>query len=331
VNSISPGDEVFVTGGTGFVGGHVVDALLQRGYRVRALVRRRAPELTDRDGVIAVNGDLRAPGALVDALRGCAALVHTTAEYSFAPRRSTLILETNLLGTAGLLEAARISGVRRAVVTSSSAAMGPSADGSPVTEEQWADGGHAASAYHESKVRSERATRSARIPVITVLPTAPLGPRDRRPTPTGRLVVDVMNGKIFGALGGGMNVVDVRDVAWLHVAALERGRPGGRYVAGGEDLMLDELFARIAVAAGRRPPRWKVPYSLAFAAGVADELRCRLTGGEPRIPLDGVRMGRRLMFAGSGTAAPELGYRPSPADRAIAASVAWYRDHGYAA
>ena len=322
-------DEVFLTGATGFVGSHVLAALVEQGYQVRALTRDGS--LTEKQGCTVARGDLRDPGGLVDAMQGCRYLVHTAAMYSFAPRDRASIMDVNVRGTQGLLEAARVAGVERAVVTSSSAAVGPATASGPATEAEWADSHHAASAYHQSKVLQERAALAARIPVITVLPTAPMGSGDHRPTPTGRMVLDVMKGRIWGTLGGGMNVVDVDDVAWAHVAALEHGRPRQRYLAGGVNLSLAELWRLIAAAAGRAAPRVRIPYALAAAAGAVDELRCRATGAEPRVPLEGVRMGRLHMYVSNARAQDELGYRPSPVVPAIERAVAWYRAHGYAA
>lgn len=321
-------DTVFLTGAGGFVGGHVLAELLRCGYRVRALLHERVPQPAVDHAFELVPGDLATPGALVPALRGCRFLVHTAAVYSFAPRDRERTRTVNVLGTQGLLEAARVAGVERAVVTSSSAALGPARDGRPADERDWGDAHGAASAYHASKIAQERAALAARIPVTTVLPTAPLGPGDRRPTPTGRMVLDVMRGRIPGFLTGGMNVVDVDDVARAHVLALERGAPRERYIAGGANLSLAELFAVIAHASGRRPPRLRIPYALALAAAAADEMRARIAGGEPSIPLEGVRMGRERMYCSSAKAELELGYRASPIEPAIDAAVDWFRDHG---
>jgi len=323
-------DDVFVTGATGFVGRHVTDALLARGYGVRALVRGERVD-TLPDGCEPAIGDLREPGALVAALRGCRFLVHVAALYSFAPRDRDAVTEVNVRGTRGLLEAARIAGVERAVVTSSSAAVGAARDGRPASEADWAEPHGPVRGYHDSKVAQERVALAARIPVITVLPTAPLGAGDGRPTPTGRMVLDVMRSRMPATLGGGMNVVAVTDVAAGHVLALERGRPRERYLLGGANLTLLELMRRLAVAAERRPPRGRMPYALALAAGYVDELRCRISGAEPRVPIEGVRMGREFMYASSEKAQRELGYAPSPIEPAIDDAVRWYRTHGYAA
>ncbi|HZV49515.1 MAG TPA: NAD-dependent epimerase/dehydratase family protein [Candidatus Dormibacteraeota bacterium] len=327
-------DRVLLTGGAGFVGGHVARALLERGYRVRALVRRPGelppPAAANLQGCEVVEGDLERPGELVAPLRGCRYLVHVAARYSFAPRDRAAMHRVNVLGTAGLLEAARLAGVERAVVTSSSAAVGEARAGRPATEEDWPVGDDA-SAYHTSKVEQERAALSARLPVCTVLPTAPVGPGDWKPTPTGRLVLDFVRGRmrLRPPAGGGMNLVPVEDVARGHVLALERGRPGERYLLGGVNLTLDQVWELLARATGRSLPRWRVPYPLALTAALADELRCRLVGGVPRVPLEGVRMSRHLMHAASERAGSELGWRPGGVEEALARAVRWYHDRGY--
>ena len=280
-----------------------------------------------RDGVTPVSGDLEAAGGLVAALRGCRYVVHTAAVYSFSPRTRERTRCVNVLGTRSLLEAARIGGVERAVVTSSSATLGPARAGRVSDERDWATGHHRSSHYHESKVAQERAALAAAMPVITVLPTAPIGPRDRRPTPTGAMVLGVIRGRIRGYLAGGMNVVDVRDTAAAHVLALERGTPRERYVIGGVNLSLATLFGMIADAAGRRRPRLPVPYAAALVAAGANELVARVTGAEPSIPLDGVRMGRANMFVSSAKAQSVLGYHPSPVEPAIEDAVRWFHDH----
>jgi dihydroflavonol-4-reductase len=325
----APGEgEVFLTGASGFVGSHVLAALLAGGYRVRALVRGpwEAPP-----GVVSVTGDLRSPGTLIASLRGCRYVIHTAALYSFAPRDRAAIAAVNIRGTSGILEAARVAGVERCVVTSSAAALPPASGSRPATERDWASGGHRGWSYHASKLAGERAALSAPIPVTTVLPTAPVGPGDRRPTPTGRIVVDLLRGRMPATLGGGMNIVAVEDVAAAHVLALERGRAGERYIAGGVNLTLAELWGLISRAAGRPERTFRLPYPIAVAAARVDGARVRLTGGTPAIPLEGVRMGRLEMYSSSAKAEDELGYRASSADDAVERAVRWYREHGYAA
>lgn len=319
---------MFLTGATGFVGSHVLTALLAGGYRVRALVRGNwdAPP-----GVVSVAGDLRSPGALIPALRGCRYVIHTAALYSFAPRDGPAIAEVNVRGTAGILEAARVAGVERCVYTSSSAALPPAADARPATERDWASGRHTTWSYHASKLAGERAALTAPIQVTSVLPTAPIGPGDRRPTPTGRIIVDLLRGRMPATLGGGMNIVPVEDVAAAHVLALERGRPGERYIAGGVNLTLAEFWRLIARAAGMPERTFRLPYAIAVVAARLDAVRVRVTGGVPAVPLEGVQMGRMHMYSSSEKAEQDLGYRPSSADDAIARAVRWYRDNGYAA
>jgi dihydroflavonol-4-reductase len=320
--------EVFLTGASGFVGSHVLSALLTRGYRVRALVR--GPELLP-PGVVSVHGDLRAPAALVPALRGCRYLVHTAALYSFSPRDSATIAAVNVRGTQGLLEAARIAGIERSVVTSSSSALAPATGSRPVTERSWAEPQPGAVTYHSSKLVAERAALSATTPVITVLPTAPIGPGDHRPTPTGKIIVDLLTGRMPATLRGGMNVVAVEDVAAAHVLALEHGELRQRYILGGVNVSLAELWRLIARAAGQPTRVVPLPYAIAAAAAHADNLRVRVTGGSPAVPLEGVHMGRLEMYSSSAKAAHELGYRPSSVGAAIDRAVRWYRQHGYAA
>jgi dihydroflavonol-4-reductase len=323
-------DEVFLTGATGFVGSHVLDALLASGYSVRALVRGSPARLAPRPGVTAVSGDVRDGGALVPALRGCRYLVHVAAGYSFAPRDRAELEAVNVAGTRSLLEAARLAGVEKAVVTSSSAAVGPLRGGRLATESDWAEV-RSGSGYHASKVRQERVALRANLPVVTVLPTAPIGPGDARPTPTGQIVVDVMRGRIPAYLDGAMNLVAVEDVGRAHVLALERGRPGERYLVGGSNLSQAEVMGLFARHAGTRPPEWRMPYPVALAAGWVDEVRCRLVpGAEPRVPLEGVRMGRERMLVRIDKAKDELGYRPTSVESAAGRAVAWYREHGYA-
>ena len=324
------GDEVFLTGGTGFIGGHVLDALLEAGHPVRALVRTPG-RLSPRPGLAEIVGDVTRAGHLVNSMRGSAALVHTAAAYSFAPSERSRIRATNVGGTAGILEAARLAGIERAVVTSSSATVGPARMGRPASEADHADE-HGHSAYHDSKIAAERAALAARIPTVLVLPTAPVGARDWKPTPTGGAVLTFLRGRVLASVGGGLNVVAVADVARAHVAALERGKPRRRYLVGGDNLSFDELWAKLGAISGRRPPRARMPHAVALLAALVDEARCRaFPGAQPVVPLEGARMAQHHMYVDSRRAEDELGVIPSSVDAALEDSVRWYRDHGYVA
>jgi dihydroflavonol-4-reductase len=319
---------VFLSGATGFIGRHVLRALRLAGYGVRALVRNPATRIEDAETVL---GDLHRPGELVPLLRGCRFVVHCAALYSFAPYDRRALRSVNVAGTAGLLEAARIAGVERAVVTSSGATVGPARRGRPATESERAANG-ADSAYHRSKLEQEYAALAARVPAVLVLPTSVVGPGDAKPTPTGRLILDFASGRIFGAPPpGGANLVAVEDVARAHVLALERGRPGERYLIGGENIPFDQVWRLLAAVTKRPVPRWRIPYSLAVLMGWLDEARCRLQPhAQPRVPLEGVRMSIQHMYVDCSKARAELGYEPGPVRDALERAVAWYRSHGYA-
>jgi dihydroflavonol-4-reductase len=312
------GDRVFLTGATGFVGSHILRELLLAGYSVRALVRNSSFDSAQDDkgiaqddkGVEWVRGDLREVGSFARALHECRYLVHCAALYSFAPRDRAQIQAVNVAGTSSLMVAAHLHGVERVVLTSSSATLG-----------------HAESGYHRSKLEQERAAFAERAPVVALLPTAPVGPGDAKPTPTGKLVRDFTRGKIVAKApgDGGMNLVAVEDVAHAHVAALERGRIGESYVIGGENLTMDAIWQELAEITGRPMPKWRAPYGLALAAGYFDEVRCRVTGAAPNVPLEGVRLSRARMFADSSQAERDLGYHAGPVREALERAVAWYR------
>jgi dihydroflavonol-4-reductase len=338
-----PNDLVFLTGATGFIGGHVARELRRSGYRVRALAHTTATQerssknaeagASASDDIAAMEwvvGDVRRAGELVRAMDGCRYLIHCAALYSFAPRDRAVLRAINVGGTVSMLEAARIAGIERAVVTSSSATVGPARDGKPATEADMAPASHG-SAYHLSKLEQERAAIAARVPVVLLLPTAPVGPGDWKPTPTGRLVLDFARGRMMARpSAGGLNLVAVEDIARAHVAALERGGVSERYLAGGENLSFDEVWEMLAEVTGRPAPRWRVPHSVALSAAYVDEMRCRLQrSAVPAVPLEGVRMSRERMYVDSTKAARELGYRAGSVRDALARAVAWYRTNGY--
>ena len=278
------------------------------------------------DGAEIVSGDLTEPGTLARALDGCRYLVHCAAQYSFGPRDREAIRRINVAGTEGLFAAAHLAGIERAVLTSSSATLDGEAH---VFTSNALD-------YHASKIVQERAAFASRLPTVAVLPTAPVGTGDWKPTPTGAMIVDFMRGKMIARppASGGMNLVDVEQVAQAHVAALERGSIGERYVIGGENFTFDALWDLLAELTGRPAPRARAPVALMYAAAWLDEARCRVSGAAPFVPLEGVQMSQRQMFVDSVDsikAEHALGASVRPVIDALVNAIVWYRDHGYAA
>ena len=327
-----------VTGGTGFIGGHVVRALLAEGVEVRALVRAGsgAGRLAGL-AVEQVEGDLRDRESLRRAVAGVEVVFHVAALYELARQDRARIFEVNVEGTRALMEAALAGGVERVVHTSSTAAVGHvRADGSPATEADWAAADALAGPYEESKYLSERLVQAmvARegLPAVVVNPTAPIGPGDVKPTPTGRLIVDAANGALPGYLrSAGLNVVHVEDVAQGHVLAWRRGRVGERYILGHQqgNLTLQEVLGRAAEAAGQRPPRLPWPYALAMAYAQVDErVVSRLRGRPPRAPIAGVRLARRRLWFDSSKAVAELGLPQRPLAEAFREAVDYFKVEG---
>jgi dihydroflavonol-4-reductase len=324
-------DLVFITGASGFIGAHVAREFIASGYRVRALAH--APHGAPRDALLGiewVEGDVRRASDVIPSMQGCRYLIHCAALYSFAPRDRAAIRSINVGGTANVLEAARAAGVERAVVTSSAATVGPAHDGVPATEADTLADAHA-STYHRSKLEQEQAAIAAGLPAVLVLPTAPVGPGDHKPTPTGRLVLNFARGRIGARPStGGFNLVAVEDVARAHVAAIERGRPRERYIIGGENVSFDQAWDLLAEVTQRPAPRWRVPYGLTVLAAYADELRCQLQPhAVPFVPLEGVRMSREFQYVDASKAIRELGFHAGPVRDALARAVDWYRARGY--
>jgi dihydroflavonol-4-reductase len=319
---------VLVTGVSGFVGAHVARRLAEGGVEVRGLSRSAPPD----EARVAehVAADLLDAGALARAVRGCDAVVHVAALYAYGRGDVARMEAVNVEGARAVLDAA---GGRRVVVTSSSATCGPVA-GRPATEDDSPPEWELRVPYKRTKLAAERLAlerAAAGADVVVVNPTTVVGPGDRRPTPSGKMVHDVATGRIAGYMrGGGINVVAVDDVAAGHVLALQRGRAGERYILGGDDLSLREAFAIVAARAGRRPPRIPVPYPVALAAAHAAAAAGRITGREPQLlVLDEVRLARLPLFFDSAKARRELGYDPRPARQALAEATDWFlRDYG---
>lgn len=315
----------FVTGASGFIGGHVVAALLRGGAAVRAFDLREPPDGALPDGVEFVRGDVLDPDAVRAASDGCDAVFHLAAVYSYARGDREPMRAINVRGTRTVLDAALRGPPRRIVVTSTCATCGP-VPGRPATERDRPPASELAVPYRAAKLEAERlALEAARQggDVVVVNPTVPVGPGDRRPTPTGKMVADVASGRVRAYLwGSALNVVAVEDVAAGHAAAFERGRAGERYLLGGENLAVREVFAAIARAAGVPAPRLPVPWRAAYAAALVCDRIYALAGREPSLlVLDEVRAGRLPHLFDDARARTELGYRSRPAREALAAAV----------
>lgn len=332
--SLRPGDLTLVTGGSGFLGSAVVRTLLDRGAKVRALVRPTSPRgnFSGLDCEIVV-GDLTDPASLESALQGVRYLFHVAADYRLWAPDPAVIIRANVEGTTNLFRAALSAGVERIVYTSSVAALKVAGATAPVDELAALLPEEAIGTYKRSKTMAERAVeemiRREGLPAVIVNPTTPIGPRDIRPTPTGRILLDAARGKIPAFVDTGLNFVHVDDVAAGHLLAFERGRIGERYILGGENLTLQELLGTVAKLAGRRAPTLKLPriplYPLAFGA----ETLARLTKREPLLTIDGLRMSSYRMFFTSAKAERELGYRSRPYQEAVSEALAWFRVAGY--
>ena len=325
----------FVTGATGFVGSHVARALAAQGADLRLLVRsgsdlRNIQELQAER----VMGDLRDAVSLKKAVAGCDVVFHVAADYRLWVRDPDQMYRSNVEGTKAILEAARESKVRRVVYTSSVATMGFQSNGHLANEESPVSLANMIGPYKRSKYMAEelaiRAGNSG-MDVVVVNPTTPVGERDIKPTPTGRIVVDFLKKKFPAYVDTGLNLVDVAECAQGHIAALEKGRSGERYILGGENLTLKQILDRLADITGLPSPKIKVPYVVALATGVVDQV---VTGyirnREPRATIDAVRMGRKKMFVSSGKAEHDLGWKTVPVDAALRRAVEWFRANGYA-
>jgi len=327
--------KAFITGATGFVGSHVARALAAAGADLRLLVRAssRTDNIDALSGERAV-GDLLRPETLAPALRGCDALFHVAADYRLWMRHPEQMYRANVAGTEALLAAARQAGVRRAVVTSSVATIGFTRDGAPADEGSPVSLADMVGHYKRSKFMAEQAAIAAAgsgFDVVVVNPTTPVGEQDIKPTPTGRIIVDFLKRKFPAYVDTGLNLVDVAEVARGHVLAFERGRSGERYILGGENLTLKQLLDKLAAITGLPSPRVRVPMALAMAAAVVDTaFTGYLRGREPRATVDSVRMARKKMWASSGKAERELGFRLLPVDLALQRAVQWFVEHGYA-
>jgi len=325
----------FVTGATGFVGSHVARVLAEQGAELRLLVRSNS-DLRNIAGLNAeqVVGDLRDPASYEKAMSGCDVVFHVAADYRLWVRDPDEMYRANVEGTRSLLEAARRNGVRRLVYTSSVATMGFTSNGQAANEDSPVSLNAMIGPYKRSKFMAEELVMAAGregMDAVVVNPTTPVGEQDIKPTPTGRIVVDFLKKKFPAYVDTGLNLVDVRECARGHVAALEKGRTGERYILGGENLTLKQILDKLAAMTGLPSPKVRVPYVVALATGIVDEVVTgRILGREPRATIDAVRMGRKKMFVSSARAERELGWKTVPVDEALRRAVDWFRVNGYA-
>ncbi|HVH87652.1 MAG TPA: hopanoid-associated sugar epimerase [Terriglobales bacterium] len=326
--------KAFVTGATGFVGSHIAELLQQQGAELRLLVRPGSR--TDNIEFLRadrIEGDLRSFESLRRGISGCDVVFHAAADYRLWVRHPDEMYRANLDGTLAVMDAARQTKVKRVVYTSSVATMGFLSDGTVVDEDTPVDLSHMIGHYKKSKFMAEQAALAAGragAPVVVVNPTTPIGERDIKPTPTGRIIVDFLNRNFPAYVDTGLNLADVKEVARGHLLAMEKARPGERYILGGENLSLKQILDKLAATTGLPSPRVQVPHSVALGFAALDQF---FTGvvrrKEPRATVEAVRMGRKKMFASSAKAERELGYRSLPVEDALRRACAWFVQHGY--
>jgi dihydroflavonol-4-reductase len=325
-------DLVLVTGASGFLGAAIANSARAAGYKVRVLIRSSSPRTNIHPDDEIVLGDLCQRESLTVALHGARYLVHAAADYRLWAPFPDDILRNNVEGTRILMEEALRAGVERIVYTSSVATIGLR-DGEPADETRVLAAAEAVGAYKTSKVMAERLVDDmvsrAGLPAVTVNPSTPIGPRDVRPTPTGRIIVEAASGRMPAFVDTGLNLVHVDDAAAGHLAALQRGRIGERYILGGENVHLSAMLADIAHLVGRRPPRLRLPIAAVYPLAAGAELWARWSGREPFATRDGLRMARHHMFFSDAKARRELGYVSRPYREGIADAIAWFRQAGY--
>ena len=327
--------KVFVTGATGFVGHHVAVALAAEGAELRLLTRKTS-NLRNLEGIPGdtVVGDLQKPEEFKSAIAGCDAVMHVAADYRLWIRDPDAMYRANVDGTRHLLRIAREANVPRVVYTSSVATMHFRQDGIVVNEDTPVSIQDMVGHYKRSKFLAEQQAIGAAQDgqqVVILNPTTPIGPNDAKPTPTGRIFVDFLNHKFPAYVDTGLNLVDVAEVARTHVAALTIGKPGRRYILGGENLTLKQILDKMSAITGIPSPTTKIPFAIAGTYAFFEEIITgRIRGKEPRATLEEVRMGRKKMFASSARAQQELGFRIAPVYPAMRAAIEWFRSNGYA-
>ncbi|HXD14563.1 MAG TPA: hopanoid-associated sugar epimerase [Xanthobacteraceae bacterium] len=326
--------ETLITGASGFVGSAVAGKLVQSGYPIRALIRPGSPRrhLAGLD-LQFVDGDMRDAPSVRRAMAGIRYVFHVAADYRLWARDKDEIFANNVEGTRIVMQEALRAGAERIVYTSSVATLGLRPDGSPADESVPLSLDQGIGAYKRSKIAAERLVEAMiaedALPAVIVNPSTPIGPRDVRPTPTGRIVVEAARGRMPGFVDTGLNLVHVEDVAEGHIAALERGAIGERYILGGENVPLADMLAEIARLTGRRPPRLRIPRIAVFPVAYLAEAAARMTGREPFATLDGLRMSAHRMFFTAAKAERDLGFRARPYREALSDAIQWFRANGY--
>ncbi len=322
----------FVTGASGFIGNHVAAALVRRGWSVRALRRAGSAHPAQGPELEWVEGDLRDRDLLLEAVSGSDAVFHVAADYRLWARDPREIYDSNVTGTANVLDAALRAGVEKVVYTSSVGALGLNPDGSPADEKTPVAFADMIGHYKKSKFLAEREAEKffARgLPVVFVHPSTPIGPGDHKPTPTGRIILDFLNRKMPAYIDTGLNLVDVRDVAEGHCLAFERGRPGEKYILGNRNMTLSEIFGMLERISSLPAPGIRLPYRPILALAWICFLLSFITKREPFIPYEGVRMAKKRMFFSSAKAVTELGLPQTPIETALADAVEWFYNNGY--
>jgi dihydroflavonol-4-reductase len=328
----SDSSSVLVTGASGFVGSAIAASLRAKGHRLRVLIRRSSPRANIDPADTICEGDLQDRSSLAAALKGVRFVFHAAADYRLWARDPNEIARNNVEGTRLIMEEALRAGVERIVYTSSVATL-KLANGVPATESRPLSEEDAIGAYKRSKVIAERLVetmvRRDGLPAVIVNPSTPIGPRDVKPTPTGRIIVEAASGRMPGFVDTGLNLAHVDDVAAGHIAALRCGQIGERYILGGENVRLADMLADIADIAGLKAPTMRIPRAIVYPIAYGAELMAKFRGGQPFVTVDGLRMARHRMFFDDAKARRELGYTSRPYREGLSDAIAWFRVHGY--
>ncbi len=324
---------IFLTGATGFIGGHLLKALVNEGAKVRCLVRRSSSRRNLKGlPVEEVEADLRAPNLLREVMTGCDLVFHCAADYRLYARDKSELYDTNVEGTRNVLKIASETGVRRIVYTSSVGALGLHPDGRPADETTPVTLKDMVGHYKKSKFLAERVADewvAKGLPVVIVNPSTPVGEGDLKPTATGKMIVDFLKRKIPGYVDTGLNLVDVRDVAQGHLLAAQKGKVGEKYILGNRNMSLEEIFTTLAEISGLPAPKLEIPHWLPMGVAAVETTFCRLTGFEPRVPLESVKLSRHKMYFDGSKAVRELGMPQTPVEEALRRAVDWFRDNNY--